>query len=439
LTLRHKDNGPVHVYSSHVLYTTGSGRKEMYCIDLDMSDNKRMQGELIEAKERAEAADKAKSEFLANMSHEIRTPLNGMLGMLQIMQDNSVDAEQNSYVKLAVGAGHRLLSLLTDVLDFSKMDAGQVQLRADPFSVSGLFDSVAAIFKVSCAAKKLQLSFHIHPGMPETLLGDEARLRQILFNLVGNAVRFTTAGSVRVEAWASPGAKSAPGEVRLFLSVADTGIGIPDEKITHMFRRFTQNDGTYTRQYEGAGLGLAIVKRIVALMQGGIAVESEVGLGTTMTLNVALGTRQGLAGQVSARAAPARVEQSLRILLAEDEPIGQLAMKVTLTRLGHSVTTVGDGKAVLEALKIGDFDCVLMDIQMPELDGVEATKRIRTAPELAHQAQIPIIALTAYAMGGDREKFLAVGLDGHVSKPVQVEELEQALRQAMALPGRRGG
>jgi len=396
----------------------------------DISERKQMEEALVRACTRAEAADKAKSEFLANMSHEIRTPLNGMLGMLQLIQDNSADAEQNSYVKLAVGAGHRLLSLLTDVLDFSKMDAGQVQLRADPFSVSGLFDSVAAIFKVPCAAKKLQLSFHIHPGTPETLLGDEARLRQILFNLVGNAVRFTTAGSVRVEAWASPGAKSAPGGVRLFLSVADTGIGIPDDKIAHMFRRFTQNDGTYTRQYDGAGLGLAIVKRIVALMQGGIAVESEVGLGTTMTLHVALGTRQGLAGQVSARAAPARVEQSLRILLAEDDATSQLAMRVLLRRMGHEVVSVETGRMAVEALKAGDFDCVLMDIQMPEMDGVEATQLIRTAPELAHTAQIPIIALTAYAMSGDRERFLAAGLDGHVPKPVELAALQQALREA---------
>ncbi|MDP3425801.1 MAG: PAS domain S-box protein, partial [Humidesulfovibrio sp.] len=259
ITLRHKDNGPVHVYSSHVLYTNGSGRKEMYCIDLNMSDIKRMQCELIEAKERAEAADKAKSEFLANMSHEIRTPLNGMLGMLQLMPVDNADTEQGSYVSMALSAGHRLLSLLNDVLDFSRMNAGQVSLRSAPFSMPQVFDSVAAIFHVPCAAKRLQLSFHLDPDLPEILLGDEARLRQILFSLVGNAVKFTSSGSVHVEAWAWPGERFGPGRVRLFLSVADTGIGIPDDKINYVFRRFTQTDGTFTREYEGAGLGLAIV------------------------------------------------------------------------------------------------------------------------------------------------------------------------------------
>jgi len=439
LTLRHKDNSPVHVYSSHVLYTTGSGRKEMYCIDLDMSGIKRMQGELIEAKERAEAADRAKSEFLANMSHEIRTPLNGMLGMLQLMQIDHHDSEQSSYVSMAVSAGHRLLSLLNDVLDFSKMNAGQVNLRAEPFSIPQVFESVAAIFHVSCAAKKLELSFHPDPDLPEVLLGDAARLRQILFNLVGNAIKFTTSGSVRVEAWSRPSEKYGPGKVRLFLSVADTGIGIPDDKINHVFRRFTQNDGTFTREYEGAGLGLAIVKRIVALMRGGISVESEVGVGTTMNLHVLLdipqaASRHGLADAIPASAEPQR---ALRILLAEDDATSQLAMRVLLGRMGHEVVLVETGRQAVEALQAGDFDCVLMDIQMPEMDGVQATQLIRTLPELRGKRDIPIIALTAYAMSGDREKFMAAGLDGHVGKPVELEALQRALRTVTAAIDRK--
>ncbi|MHC1701112.1 MAG: PAS domain S-box protein [Humidesulfovibrio sp.] len=441
MTLRHKDNGPVHVYSSHVLYTTGSGRKEMYCIDLNMSDIKRMQGELIEAKERAEAADKAKSEFLANMSHEIRTPLNGMLGMLQLMQMDSADKNQNSYADMAVSAGHRLLSLLTDVLDFSTMNAGQVRLRSEPFSLPRLLDSVAAIFHVPCKTKKLRMSFQVHPGVPETLLGDEARLRQILFNLVGNAVKFTSSGGVHVEAWARPSAKHGPGRVRLYFTVADTGIGIPDDKITHVFRRFTQSDGAFTREYEGAGLGLAIVKRIVALMQGGIAVESEVGVGTTMNLHVLLATAQpaaqaehGAAGD----AAAAGAARPLRLLLAEDDATSQLATRVLLRRMGHDVTIVETGRMAVEALQEGDFDGILMDIQMPEMDGVEATRLIRTLPALEHKAHIPIIALTAYAMNGDREKFLAAGMDGHVPKPVELAELQRALRQVAERRVRQG-
>jgi PAS domain S-box-containing protein len=437
LTLRHKDGRPVLVYSSHVMYVTDSGHKELYCIDLDMTGVRRIQGELIEAKERAEAADKAKSEFLANMSHEIRTPLNGMLGMLQLLQFDSADTEQNSYVKMAVDAGHRLLALLTDVLDFSKMNEGQVQLRQEPFNVNRLFESVAATFHVSCAAKKLHLSFQVHQGVPESLLGDEARLRQVLFNLVGNAVKFTRSGQVSVEAWVSPGEESVQTRRRLYISVADTGIGIPDDKIHHVFRRFTQNDGAFTRQYEGAGLGLAIVKRIVALMQGGISVESEVGVGTTMTLYVLLDPPQAQALAASHADTDARPVQSarpMRILLAEDDATSQLAMRGLLGRMGHEVVFVENGRMAVAALKAGDFDCILMDVQMPEMDGVQATKLIRSLPELAHKAHIPIIALTAYALGGDREKFLAAGMDWHVPKPVEMESLQLALRLAQSLP-----
>ncbi|MBU1230029.1 MAG: PAS domain S-box protein [Proteobacteria bacterium] len=394
----------------------------------DISQRKQMEEDLVQACIRAEAADKAKSEFLANMSHEIRTPLNGMLGMLQLMQYNNSAKEQAIYVSNAVGAGHRLLSLLNDVLDFSRMDAGQVQLRCGLFKMSRLFDSVAALFESAAAAKKLELAFTLDPSVPEYLLGDEARIRQVLFNLVGNAVKFTASGSVRVQAWAKPDERRGPGGVRLYMSVTDTGIGIPDDKIAHVFRRFTQSDGTFTRGYEGAGLGLAIVKRIVNLMQGGISVESEVGVGTAMNLHLRLDTMQPVVqeadreGVVHADGAP-----TLRILLAEDDLTSQLAMRVMLARLGHQVAFAEDGRRALEVLRTGDFDCILMDIQMPEMDGVEATRLIRTAPELADKSDIPIIALTAYAMTGDREKFLAAGLDGHVPKPVRMEELRQIL------------
>jgi len=332
---------------------------------------------------------------------------------------------------MAVSAGHRLLSLLNDVLDFSRMNAGQVLLRAAPFSMSGLFDSVTSIFHVSCVAKKLDLSCVLHQSVPRTLVGDEARLRQILFNLVGNAVKFTNSGSVRVEAWARSSEKHGPGKVRLYLSVSDTGIGIPDDKIAYVFRRFTQNDGTFTREYEGAGLGLAIVKRIVALMQGGISVESEVGQGTTMNLHVLLDTFRPQPEEPKPAASSALEEQvlPLRILLAEDDVTSQLAMRVMLGRMGHEVVVVDTGRQAVEALQAQDFDCILMDIQMPDMDGVQATQHIRTLPDLAHKAHIPIIAITAYAMSGDREKFLAAGLDGHVPKPVELESLRKVLHR----------
>jgi len=396
----------------------------------DITDRKRMELDLEQSKNVAEASSKAKGEFLANMSHEIRTPLNGMLGMLQLLQGGPAGEDQQEFVDMALDAGRRLLGLLNDILDFSSIEAGRLSLHHAPMNLQEIFDSVEKLFRLACAPKALGLSFHIWPDVPPVLVGDEARIRQILFNVVGNAIKFTQAGAVRVEAWSAPCPGDA-GRTMLHLAISDTGIGIPDEQVGYVFQRFTQSDASFTRKYEGAGLGLAIVKRLVALMDGSILVDSEVGRGTTIHLLLALGLPVREKSASAAPALPDAAPARLRILLAEDEAVSRLAMRTMLTRMGHDVLAVSNGLEAVQAYEEQDFDCVFMDIQMPEMDGIAATRRIRAIQEQSSRAQVPVVALTAYAMSGDRERFMEAGMDGYVGKPVQEPELVEALALLM--------
>ncbi len=391
----------------------------------DTTRNKQDEVALLAAKAAAEGASLAKSEFLANMSHEIRTPLNGVLGMLQLLNMDCSEEDRQQYLGMAYRAGQRLLNLLNDVLDFSKVEAGQLSFRHEPFSVHDVLEDVLNSLGLAADQKHLDLSLQIDPKLPDKFVGDEARLRQLLFNLVGNAIKFTASGSVSVEAWAHPSWRVA-NKARIYICVGDTGVGIPDDKQALVFERFTQTDASYTRQYEGAGLGLAIVKRIVKLMGGDIVVDSEVGVGTNIYLNLRLDTLAQDEKQAPVAGAEP-MEKKLRILVAEDEPISSIALQRILERMGHNVTCAKDGLAAIRTLCENEFDCILMDVQMPEMNGVQATKAIRTMTELGRKAHIPIIALTAYAMQGDREKFLQAGMDDHVGKPVQMEELQKAL------------
>jgi len=383
---------------------------------------------LVHGKELAEDAAKAKSEFLANMSHEIRTPLNGVLGMLQLLQGGASPQERTRFTAMALDAGRRLLDLLNDILDFSRLEAGGATLHIEPFDLREVCATVSNVLGFVSRNKGLPLACEIDPSVPQALKGDEARLRQILFNLVGNSIKFTNAGAIHIGACATPNA-ARPELVNLRLWVADTGIGIEDEKISYLFERFTQSDASFARRHEGAGLGLAIVKRIVALMDGALCVESAPGVGTTIHVSLPLGsaTEARVVGPRAGKNDAELFQRPLNILVAEDDEISRLSIQVMLKRLGHRCVTAVNGREAVEALRRQAFDCILMDVQMPEMDGLAATKAIRSAPDLGERSRVPIIALTAHAMAGDRERFLAAGMDDHVAKPVQREELQAAL------------
>jgi PAS domain S-box-containing protein len=406
----------------------GQGRAvRMVGTHVDVTERKNAEYAALRAKEAAEAASRAKSEFLANMSHEIRTPLNGIMGMLQLLQSTSLDNEQLEYSKMAVQSTSRLTSLLSDILDLSRVEAGKMPIRPETFNLREKLQQSIDLFAPLALQSGLELRNHFDGTLPHNVTGDPIRLQQVLTNLIGNAFKFTQSGFVNVEAYPLPARNE--NQLRIFFEISDTGCGIPDEALEHLFQPFSQVSTGYTRQYQGAGLGLSICKRLVGLMGGNMAISSEVGAGTSVyfcvTLDKALElpVRESLATELF-------VQQSRKILVAEDDEVNLFAVRELLSKNEHEVVTARDGAQVLKHFAAQDFDLILMDIQMPGMDGIEATRRIRAAEEATGKKPVPIIAMTAYAMEGDRERLLEKGMDGYVAKPFSIKELMNVIKES---------
>jgi len=377
--------------------------------------------QLEEAMRRAQAANQAKSEFLANVSHELRTPMNGVIGMLDMAMEKELPAEQIEELQTAQRCAYSLLSLLNEILDLSKIEAGKMTLERVPFDVWALVEEILRGHQPTAAQKGVQLRSEVSPDVPRQLAGDPLRVRQILSNLVSNAVKFTDHGwvSVRVEGQCSP-----LGQFSLQITVEDTGTGIPADKLNYIFDKFTQADGSVSRKYGGTGLGLAITRKLVEMHHGEIRVQSEVGRGSAFVVTLPCeidvdGSSERIAEHVE-ETHWGSFTSTARILIVEDNHVNQKVVTAVLGKRGYTLEVANDGQEALIKLEKGEFDLVLMDVQMPVLDGLETTRSIRKDPRWK---ELPIVAMTAHAMNGDRERCLEAGMNGYISKPVQPAHL----------------
>jgi len=402
---------------------------DMVSLALDITDTIRYEARLKEARRLAEAASAAKSSFLANMSHEIRTPMNGIVGMAEILLDTDLGEEQRLYADTIKSSGEALLVIINDVLDYSKIEAGRLELHAEAFDLERCIRELVTMMQAGSRGKGLEIRVDCDRSLPGRFVGDPGRIRQVLTNLLGNAVKFTEAGHVIVRATGVPAGADA---FELHVSIEDTGIGIPADKVGHIFGEFNQVDDARNRRFEGTGLGLAISERLIALMGGRIWVESEEGKGSTFGFALTLPVAN------RADSAPAIGDPSpraMRVLAAEDNKTNRLVLSKMLKGLDIDLQFAGDGAEAVALYQSFGPDLVLMDISMPGMDGKEATGHIRRA-EADSGRHVPVVAMTAHALSGDREAILAAGLDGFLTKPLKKADIVDQIAAACP-PGAR--